>query len=269
MKKHLYANMTWEEVAEAVADRRVVVIPVGAIEQHGPHLPINTDNLAVNSVAELAAAKASGILLCAPPIHYGFNEHNMDFPGTITVQIETLLNYAFEVGQSFAAQGFERLLFFNGHGSNGPVYNLAARKITNRTSLLAATINWWDLAWPVIEEVCQGLPESVDHACEFETSVYEYLAGDLVKLDQIRDEVARDRGGPTWLYPQMGGSNAVQFMNWWSRMSDSGVNGRPSLATPAKGERIVGYAVDALVQVATEFRALSEQQRIDHQVHLR
>jgi creatinine amidohydrolase len=249
--------MTWEEVNVAVGEQCVVVVPVAAIEQHGPHLPIDMDNLAVIRVAERAAARAPDSLVCAPPIHYGFNEHNMDFPGTITIQMETLLNFAFEVGQSLAAQGFTRIVWLNGHGSNGPIYNLVARKVTNRTSALSAAINWWDLAWPAIEEVCEGLPESVDHAGEFETSTYLYLAGDLVRGDRIQDEVASERGGPAWLYPSLGGRSAIQFMNWWSRMSDSGVNGRPALATAEKGQRIVEYAVDALIQFATEFRDMT------------
>jgi creatinine amidohydrolase len=252
--KHHYRDMTWPEVNEAVEARRVVVIPVGAIEQHGPHLPIDTDNLVVERVADEAARRASDVILCAPIIHYGFNEHNMDFPGTISIDIETLTEFAVQVGQSFARQGFRRIVYLNGHGSNSPVYNLVARRVTNMGDALAASIDWWMLAWPTVKEVCEGFPESVDHACEWETSVYQHLRPELVDATAIRDEVALEKGGPSWLYPNVAGGVSVHFMNTWSRMSDSGVNGRPSLATAAKGKAIVEAAIDALVTVAREFR---------------
>jgi creatinine amidohydrolase len=265
MRKHLFNEMTWEEVNDAVRERRVVVVPVAAIEQHGKHLPIDTDNLFVVKVAEEAARLAPDVLLCAPAIHYGFNEHNMDFPGTISIEMETLLNFAFQVGQSLARQGFDRIVWLNGHGSNGPIYNLVARKVTNLTTALSASIDWWSLVWPKIKEVCEGFPEGIDHACEFETSVYLHLRPDLVKCDRIEDDVVSEKGGPRWLYPNLGGT-PVQFMNFWSRMSDSGVSGQPSLATPSKGEQIYQYAVQALADVAHEFRDVPVRPRIDYKV---
>src|SRR3954454_6720011 len=132
MPKHLYATMTWEEVNEAVEDGRMVLIPVAAIEQHCRHLPIDMDNVAVTHICDRAAEQRPDLLLSVPPIHYGFNEHNMDFPGTITVQMETFLNYCADVADSFARQGFTRILFVNGHGSNAGLLNYAARKVTNK-----------------------------------------------------------------------------------------------------------------------------------------
>jgi len=269
MPKHLLASMTWEEVNAAANEHRVVVVPVGAIEQHGFHLPIDMDNRGVMFVAEEAARRQPEVLLCAPPIHYGFNEHNMDFPGTVTIQIETLLNYAFEVGRSLALQGFTRIVWLNGHGSNGPVYDLVARKVTNRTSALSAAVNWWELAWPAIEEACEGLPESVDHAGEFETSVYLHLSPELVQMDRVVDEMVSAQDGPAWRFPNMSNQTPVHFMDWWSRMSNSGVNGKPSLATPEKGHAIVEFAIDALTGFAQEFKTMSVPPRVDHKISSR
>src|SRR5579884_1051439 len=102
---HLLAKMTWEDVNDAVSARRVVLVPVGAIEQHGPHLPIDTDNLSVTAVCERAAEAAPDLLVCAPPIHYGFNEHNMDFPGTVTVDADHFVHYCTDVAKSFGRMG--------------------------------------------------------------------------------------------------------------------------------------------------------------------
>ena len=85
-RKHLFAEMTWPEVNEAVRQRRVILLPVGAIEQHGPHLPVDVDNRITVSICEEAARRAPDILAAMPPIHYGYNAHNMDFPGTISIR---------------------------------------------------------------------------------------------------------------------------------------------------------------------------------------
>lgn len=263
MIKYLYRELTWMEVNQAVRNRRVVLIPVGAIEQHGPHLPIDTDNLLVEQVCERAARRAPEILLCAPPIHYGYNEHNMDFPGTVSIGMETFLNYCYDLGESLSRQGFRRILWVNGHGSNSELCSLIARKVTCRTEALSAAVNYWEAAYETIEAVCEGGPEGRDHACEFETSLYLHLRPELVQQDTIADERAGSRGGPEWLYPSLTGGT-FKFMNFWSRMTDSGVNGSPSLASAAKGEAIAEAAVSALVRFCREFRELNTPPRVDH-----
>src|SRR3954465_13619043 len=102
--------MTWPEVNEAVLQRRVVLLPVGAIEQHGPHLPVDVDNRIVSWLCDEAARPRPDLLLSVPPIHYGFNEHNMGFPGTISVEVQNLLGYVGDVVLSFVRQGHTRVV---------------------------------------------------------------------------------------------------------------------------------------------------------------
>jgi creatinine amidohydrolase len=115
---HLYRQLTWTDVRETAAQKKVILIPVAAIEQHGYHLPIDVDNLAVEYVTEEAARRSNGLILVAPMIHYGFNEHNMGFPGTINVREEVFMDFCYDVGHSFVRQGFERIMYVDGHGSN-------------------------------------------------------------------------------------------------------------------------------------------------------
>jgi creatinine amidohydrolase len=261
--------MTWPEVNEAIRERRVAVIPVGAIEQHGPHLPIDTDNLFVASICDKAAERAPDAIVSLPPIHYGFNDHNMDFPGTITIKMQHFIDYCFDVGASLAYHGFRRILYVNGHGSNGPLCNLVARRITNETEALAGSINHWELGWDAIMGQVEAGPKGVDHACEWETSEYLYLKPELVQMDKAVDEFAPDRGGPRWLYPNVaGGSNWVYFMNNWSRMSTSGINGAATLATADKGKVMIETTIERLIQVAHDFKALPDTPRVDHRVKL-
>jgi creatinine amidohydrolase len=253
--------MTWPEVNDAVRARRVLVLPVAAIEQHGHHLPVDTDNLNVIHIAEQAATRSPELVVAAPPIHYGYNEHNMDFPGTVSVRMENLLNYYFDVGESYARMGFERLILLNGHGSNAPIVELAVRRLTVYTSALAAGISWWDLIVDELHRVCHMDDRAVDHACEWETSAYLHIRPELVQMDKAVDERAIDCGGSSWMYSQIGMPAPVRFMNWWSKFSASGVNGLPSLASAEKGRAMVEAAIERLTRIAAEFRDAPELPR--------
>jgi len=261
--KPLLRSMTWPEVNDAAQARRVLVLPVAAIEQHGHHLPVDTDNLNVIHIAEQAATRHPETLVAAPPIHYGYNEHNMDFPGTVSVRMEHLLDFYYDVGESYARMGFERLILLNGHGSNAPIAELAARRLTVHTSALAAAINWWDLIVDELHRLCQMDQRAVDHACEWETSAYLHIRPELVQMERAVDERAIECGGPAWMYSQIGMPTPVRFMNWWSKFSASGVNGLPSLATAEKGKAMVEAAIARLTAIAAEFRAAPDLPRRD------
>lgn len=265
MPKAHYASMTWPEVKIAAAEGRVVLIPIGAIEQHGHHLPVDTDNVFAEEICRRVAENSPEKIVSMPPIHYGFNDHNMDFPGTISVKMQNFMNYCFDVAHSLSHQGFRRIILVNAHGSNGPLCDLVARRVTIETDALCASINHWQLAWKEIVELLEGGPYAADHACEWETSEYMYLRPQGVRLDLIQDEVASDRGGPRWLYPTVSGEAAVKFMNWWSRMSATGTNGTPSFATADKGRIMIETTIERLVKVAIEFRDLEVPPRTNYQ----
>lgn len=257
--------MTWEEVNAAVRARRMVLIPVAAIEQHGRHLPVDMDNLAVTTMCEAAAERRPDLLVAMPAIHYGFNEHNMDFPGTITVQMETFMNYCADVADSLARQGFTRILFVNGHGSNAGLLNYAARKVTNKHggAVACAASSWWDFAreaYSVRESPIGGFA----HACEMETSVYLAIKPELVQTDKIEDDYAPDR--TPWIVHDMAGAGIVHFMEFWSQRSKAGVEGAPSLATAEKGRAFIESAITNIIAFAEFFKAMQLPARRDLKV---
>src|ERR1700739_3671393 len=106
VNKYLYRHLTWPEARERAQQGAVIIIPVAAIEQHGYHLPIDVDNLLVEHVTEEAARRSGGLILVAPMIHYGFNEHNMGFPGTISIRDRVLTDFCYDVAHSFTRQGY-------------------------------------------------------------------------------------------------------------------------------------------------------------------
>src|SRR5919199_6021138 len=127
MTKYRYDDLTWPEVNEAAVAGKAILIPIGSIEDHGPHLPLNTDNVIVEAVCFETARRSNGDVLSLPVVPVGLDEHHMDFPGTVSVEMDLLLNYVAQCAVSIARHGFTHIMIVNGHGSNASVCELAAR----------------------------------------------------------------------------------------------------------------------------------------------
>ncbi len=254
----LLERMTWPEARRAAQNGgRVVLLPVGAIEQHGPHLPIDVDNRIVVWLCNEAAQRRPDLIVSAPPIHYGFNEHNMGFPGTITVAIEHFINYVFDVCNSFVRQGHTRIVLINGHGSNAMPCALIARRIVNENSdALAAAISHWNLARDLAATIRETGVGGMAHACEYETSWYLFLDPAAVKMELAVPDVMPMRTNYTWA-DLMAGDGPVAFTDDWSRVSNgSGVEGDPMTASIEKGQRYAETEVTHLIRFCEEFKAL-------------
>jgi creatinine amidohydrolase len=262
--KYRYEEFTWPEIREAAAQKRVVVLPVGTVEQHGPHLPLVTDVLTATEVSRRAVEQMAREAVLMPPVYYAFNVHHLDFPGTIAVEGPTLVNYVTDIGKSLAHHGFRKILLVNGHGSNVPFLDVAARNITNQTEAICAMVPWWSL---VPRELFQELRESefpggMAHGGELETSVLLYLRGDLVQFEKARRDINYQ---PTeFFYWDLQVPSPVFFQEWFSRYSKTGTLGDPTKATREKGERFVEAVVGQLVRLLKDFRAREIQPRVDH-----
>ena len=130
LDKIYYDDLTWPEINEAVQARKVVLLPVGSTEQHGPHLPLDVDNFLARSVCVAAAKRAPREVLIMPTIPYGYNEHALDFPGTIDVAYAHFIDYCLDVCRSVAHAGFKRIVLVDGHGSNEHLCEFVARRAT-------------------------------------------------------------------------------------------------------------------------------------------
>jgi len=262
--KYRYEEFTWPEIREAVAENRVVVLPVGTIEQHGPHLPLVTDVLTSSEMSRRAVESMPGEALLMPPVYYSFNEHHMDFPGTIAVNGSTIVKYVTDIGLSLAHHGFRKVLLVNGHGSNVPFLDVAARNITNRSEAICAMVSWWSL---IPRELLRELRESeypggMAHGCELETSVLLHLRADLVRMEKAEKDINFQ---PTeFFFWDLEGGSPVFFQEWFSRYSKTGTVGDPTKATVAKGEKFVSAVVTRMVALLREFRAREIGKRVDH-----
>ncbi len=257
MDKPLLERMTWPEARRAALNGgRVVLLPVGAIEQHGPHLPVDLDNRIVTWLCDEAARRRPDLIMSVPPIHYGFNEHNMGFPGTISVEVENFVNYVYDVCRSFVRQGHTRIVLINGHGSNSMPCALVARKVVNNSEdALAAAINHWSLAADLAAEIRESGKGGMAHACEYETSWYLFMDPDNVQMEKAVPDMIKHQSDFVWV-DIMSGDGPVALIDDWSRLSNgSGVEGDPSTASAEKGKRYAEEEVTRLIQFCEQFKA--------------
>jgi creatinine amidohydrolase len=257
--EHRYEHLTWPEVDEAVAQEKVVVLPIGSVEQHGHHLPLDVDVKLASAVCYGAGERAPESMLVLPPVSYGYCHHVMDFPGTINVSPTTFVNLLIDIGTSVAYHGFTRIVMVNGHGSNHPLVEQAGRQVTLRTGALCLNISWWQLIaeyWN--EEVRESGPGGCAHACELETSMYMHVDGEGVRRDRVRgalpDYLAFE-GGTEWQKVDLTlGSGPATIVEWTSQTSETGAFGAPELATEEKGRLVFDRTVERLVEMVTWFR---------------
>jgi creatinine amidohydrolase len=160
-------------------------------------------------------------------------------------------------------QGFDRIVFVNGHGSNQMLCNLAARRIVNTTRALAGAVAHWALAREAVDRLRESeFPGGMAHACEFETAMYMYLKPDLVQMDKMTPRETPSRINQ-FIFDDLFGSGPVHMVNRWSRVTQTGVEGDPMLATPEKGKAFAECAINNLVEFARLFREMQVTPEVD------
>ncbi len=268
MKEYRYELLTWPEADKAAQEGTVVILPVGATEQHGHHLPLDVDHRIVYSVCLEVGRRSNGNVLVMPPVNYGYCHHVMDFPGTINIQMEHFINYCLDITKSVAYHGFKRIVIVNGHGSNEPLVQLIARKTILLTDAVCAGFSWWHNARKAFSEVRESeFPGGCAHACELETSVYLHLNPDKVKKELIRDEMAAnltDEATKEWYALDLDGGAATSPIPWTSTYTDSGVIGRATLGTADKGKVAFEGAVTEILRFCEWFKAWEMPPRKSH-----
>ena len=237
----------------AAAQERVALIPVATLEDHGPHLPIDADLRIVAEVCERAAAAAPDQVVLLPPVPHGYSPHHMDFPGPISIGWDTFCRYCKDVGASLAHHGFKRMLYYNGHGSNQNLVEMAARLVMiDHPNVLAAAAFYLvsKKGIEAVEEIRESSFGGMAHADELETSIYLAIDPDAVAMDKAVDEQSYPAGDNARL--EWWADGPLRYMPWWSSFSRTGVQGSPTLATAEKGKRFLEAAVEECVGYVRE-----------------
>jgi creatinine amidohydrolase len=211
MKEVSMNRLTWVEYQGRVREERApVFLPVGALEQHGPHLPLGTDAMLAAAVAEGVAAGTAGLV--APALAYGYKSQpkcggGQQFPGTTSLDAQTLSHTVRDAVREFARHGVEKLVIVNGHYENQwfliEGIDLAMRELGGRTPLTIMRLEYWDFLTPatLARVFPEGFPGyALEHAAVIETSMMLHYHPELVRLDRIPSDPPADFP-PYDLYP--------------------------------------------------------------------
>jgi mycofactocin system creatininase family protein len=248
---YLLGDLTWPEAKIRFQEVDVALLPVGSVEQHGPHLPLDTDGFDAEYLAiEVAKACREPKPLVLPLIPYGVSYHHEDFCGTLSISPDTLSKLVHEIGMSAARYGITKLVIVNGHGGNSPALHFAAQMI-NRDAHIFTCVDTGETSDPDISAITET-PNDV-HAGEIETSTT--LA---VRPDRVRMDLA-ERFVPQFSNHYLNFSSK-RSVGWYSRIahiSPRGVLGDPTKATAEKGKRMWELMVNNLVDFVENLQELS------------
>jgi creatinine amidohydrolase len=241
--------------SRALAADGLVVWPVGATEQHGPHLPTGTDAMHAEWVAREAAVRAGALgvsVVVAPTLRIGSSAHHLPFGGTMSIPTETYLRVIRAGVESLAAGGFRRIFVVNGHGGNHELIQLAVRDLAlELPDVHLAAGSWWAIAWDAL--VAAGAAEIgrfPGHAGRFETSLVLAMRPDLV----VEPLPHRDDPGTT--DPRrFGGDFRGEHSGFWQ--SIDGYGDSPDLASAELGRRWLDVASDAVAAAYVTFQRQS------------
>ncbi len=235
----------------------VVLLPLGAIEQHGPHLSVSTDTDLVSSVA-LAAEKllADNILLC-PTLPFGSSNHHLLFGGTISLSPATYTQAIIELVESLIESGFRRIVLLNGHGGNITPVKHALAILSGKFD---ATINpniafatYWELGGKKFAGDPPMESPALSHACEYETSLMLHLFPEKVWLNKI-ERANRPQKNGYIPYEDDEPYRGVTMVKQTQFISSNGSSGEPQLGSAEKGAHLFNHAVKALVEFLKEFK---------------
>jgi creatinine amidohydrolase len=263
LKSRFWADLTWQDFADLNdspnRDNIVAVLPVAAIEQHGPHLPLSVDQTLIDGIvlASLPLMAEDLPVLILPTQAIGKSNEHERFPGTLSLSTQTVIQLWMDIGASVARTGVKKLLLFNAHGGHVSVMDLVARDLRATYDVIVYSCSWFNLP----------LPESVNamfsadehrfgiHAGDIETSMMLALRPHTVDMGQAQafSSSSMDRAS---LYPILGNGRSAKLGWQIQDYNISGAVGNAGLATQEKGQALIEGAATALVEMLAELSKL-------------
>ncbi|MBL0935770.1 MAG: creatininase family protein [Rhizobiaceae bacterium] len=235
--------------SEATAPGDIAVLPLGATEQHGPHLPFETDTLIAEAVASRLKARLAGepkaTFLPAEPV--GYSIEHMDVAGTKSLTFHEAIDRWIGIGAKLAQLGTKKFVMLNAHGGNAPLMTIVATELRVRHSMLAVATSWTRFGYPADIVTAQEKAIGI-HGGLIETSVMLAIRPDLVDMARARDfSSEQSRFESDFTHLRAYGPHAFGWK--MSDLSPDGVTGNATAATADKGERILDHAVAGLADL--------------------
>ena len=238
-----FTELNWQQIDKLDRDKTIFLLPTGAIEQHGPHLPVDTDIFNSNALVESVAASFKSNVIALPPIWWGTSPHHKGYPGTISLRLETFHHLLTDIFSSLTAHGFYRFLVLNGHGGNAGILTASTADLSETLGVSIPTYSYWQSIKNVLVEIGDSEIGGMGHACEMETSLALHLRPELVDLKAISRDMPDVRVALSCIDFRQPGFLGIPLD--FVRDSKSGVMGDPTLATAEKGEKIFTAALAA------------------------
>ncbi len=249
--RFILGELTWPEAQARFKTVDVALLPVGAIEQHGPHLPLDTDAFDAQHLShEVARACSEPKPFVLPLIPYGVSYHHADFSGTISISNETLAKLVYEVGMSLARNGITKLVIVNAHGGNSPALHFAAQLI-NRDAHIFTCVDTGETSDADVNNMVET-PGDI-HAGEIETSTTLAVRPELVRMHKARKYVPRFSSR----YLDLSSKRSVDWYARTAKLSRTGVMGDPTKASREKGEKIWAVMIHNLVGLVEHLKGMS------------
>lgn len=257
-------EMTWQEV-DKLDRSTVAVASFGATEQHGAHLPLETDALIGQELARRLDQACGGRLLVLPTQWLGFSTHHMSFPGTLSASVETYLALAGEILGSLAQAGFTKILVLNSHGGNVSALDVVLTKCRlHYPRVRIVLVTYWNAAAEQLQALRESAEGGMGHACELETSLMLASKPSAVRIDRMQP----DGRWPCskFLKKDMLAAGSANVSRTFAEISENGGVGDPRTASAEKGERFFTAIVSQLTELVSdldsgridEFRAVAE-----------
>lgn len=257
-RKILWQEMRRPELEEMVQQKALVLVPCGSIEQHGPHLPVDTDS---NQAWEICLRAASAVsdppVLVAPLIWSGFSPHHLRLAGTLSLRLETFIALITDICTSINRHGFRKIVLVNGHGGNSAPLTATALKLMEEFDLYVAVVTYWRLIGKVLEEVGESPIGGMAHACEMETSFQLRLRPDKVDTQFMPTEYKKPL--TSFFLADMRASGSAFYPDDFALETKYGLIGDPSLASAEKGARMLSAVVEELARFIHEFASAPDK----------
>ncbi len=248
---YFWGELCWPDATERLKIVDTALLPVGAVEQHGLHLPLDTDAFDAAYLAERIAEGCSDPKpLVLPLIAYGVSYHHEAFKGTISINNDTLANLVYDIGISVAKNGIKKLVIINGHGGNAPSLNFAAQRI-NQDAHIFVCVDTGETSDVDVDDLIET-PNDV-HAGEVETSTSMAIRPDLVRMDRLQMEVPEF----TSRYLDFSSERGVAWYAHTHKISNSGVMGDPTKASVEKGEKMWSIIISHLVRFVDQLKSMT------------